>query len=395
MKSTPLPLAAVLVFQGLALAGTPPSLFFVSPDVPGEGVPPAPPGTDALHEDAASFHRAADPRRRHADTLHRDGQAEGGLFTSTSHTPLELRLEADWDALDGDRDQESPHRPGRIVWTDSDGREIAIPVQVRTRGTFRLKRSTCSFPPLRLEFPASEAEGTPFHGQDRIKLVTHCRDRDSYEQNVLEEYLAYRIYNLLTDISFRVRLANITYLDAAGGDAPQTRLAFFVEDEDSMAARLGGMMLEVPAASASSFHQEQAGLMYLFQFMIGNTDWSMTHFHNVRLMRIESEYFPVPYDFDWSGLVDAPYSGPSPVIAHLIDNVRERLYQGACNDAIDYDALFARFRDSREAILALPRSIQMLSDRNQRSAVRYLTGFFEVLENEGAARRQIVDACRG
>lgn len=386
MSSTPLPVALFLVFQGIALDWGPPFVPFAPSDLPGGGSPPAALDARVLHWDVVTLHGDA-------ETLYQADQAARGLFSS--HTPLELRLEADWDALDGDRGQESPDRPGRILWTDSDGREISVPIQVRTRGTFRLKRSTCAFPPLRLELSSPGTEGTPFQGQDKIKLVTHCRDRDSYEQNILEEYLAYRTYNLFTDISLRARLARITYLDPSGKGKQVERMAVLLEDEDDMAARLGGMMLEVPAASASSFHQGQASLMYLFQFMIGNTDWSITHFHNVRLMRIGSEYFPVPYDFDWSGLVDAPYAGPNPVIAHLIDNVRERLYQGACNDAIDYDALFARFRDSREAILALPSSIQGLSDRNQRSAVRYLTQFFEVLDNEGAARRQIVNACRG
>ncbi len=315
-----------------------------------------------------------------------------GLFSS--HELLELALEADWKELDGDRDQESPERPGRVLWKNPDGVEIAVPIQLNTRGIFRLKKSTCAFPPFRLNFPGEGTEGTVFHGQDKLKLVTHCRDRDDYEQNVLEEYLAYRIYNLLTEVGFRVRPARITYVDVRGEEDPVTRMAFLIEDEDSMAARLGGMMLEVPAAPASSFQQEQAGLMYIYQFMIGNTDWSMSRFHNVKLIRIEREYFPVPYDFDWSGLVDASYAGPNPEIAHLIRNIRERLYWGACNDAIDYQALFARFNEQRAAILSLPQSVHGLTERNQRAAVRYLEDFYEIINSSGAARREIVNACR-
>ena len=317
---------------------------------------------------------------------------QGELFASNDL--IEFTLEADWKELDWDRDQESPERPGRVLWMTPAGDEIAVPIQLNTRGIFRLKKGTCAFPPFRLGFPVEGAEGTVFHGQGKLKLVTHCRDRDDYEQNVLEEYLVYRIYNLLTDIGFRVRPARITYVDLRGEDDPVTRMAFLIEDEDSMATRLGGMMLEVPSAPASSFQQDQAGLMYLFQYMIGNTDWSMSRFHNVKLIRIGREYFPVPYDFDWSGLVDASYAAPNPEIAHLIRNIRERLYWGACNDAIDYEALFERFNEQRGAILSLPESVQGLSERSQRAAVRYLEDFYEIINSRSAARREIVNACR-
>ncbi len=315
-----------------------------------------------------------------------------GLFSSNDL--IEFVLEANWEELDDDRSQESEERPGRVLWTGLDGREVSIPIEVKTRGIFRLKKSTCSFPPFRLDFPSEGTEGTIFDGQDKVKLVTHCRDRDNYEQNVMEEYLAYRIYNLLTDISFRVRPARITYIDSRGEDDPVTRLAFLIEDEDAMADRLGGMVMDVPGAHPSDFRQAQAALMYVFQFMIGNTDWAMSPFHNLKALGVGRDYYPVPYDFDWSGLVDASYAGPNPKIAHLIDNVRERLFWGACNDAIDYQAVFALFDEKRDAILALPQAAPELSERNQRTAVRYLEDFYEIIHNERASRRQIVNACR-
>ncbi|MGD8360514.1 MAG: hypothetical protein PVJ04_03720 [Gemmatimonadota bacterium] len=315
-----------------------------------------------------------------------------GLFTSDE--PIEFVLEADWNKLDDDRGQESEERPGRVLWTGPDGREISIPIEVKTRGFFRLQRSTCFSPPLRLDFPGEGTEGTVFQGQDKLKLVTYCRDRDNYEQNVLEEYLAYRIYNLLTDISFRVRLARITYVDSRGEEDPLTRMGFLIEDDDAMADRLGGRIMDVPGAPPSHFQQDQAALMYVFQFMIGNTDWAMLQFHNLKALGVGRDYFPVPYDFDWSGLVDAPYAGPNPKIASVIDNVRERLYMGMCNDAIDYPAVYARFDEEREAILALPRSVPELSEGNQQTAVRYLETFYEIIDSEAAARRQIQDGCR-
>ena len=319
-------------------------------------------------------------------------QAQDGLFSANE--AIEFVLEADWRELDRDRSQETEERPGRVLWIGPDGAVITIPIEVKTRGTYRLQKSTCYFPPVRLDFPSVGTEGTVFQGQDKLKVVTHCRDRDNYEQNVLEEYLAYRIYSLLTDISFRVRPARITYVDSSGRTDPITRMAFLIENQNAMADRVGGRIMDVPGAPPAHFQQDQAALMYIFQFMIGNTDWAMIRFHNLKTLGVGRDYFPVPYDLDWSGLVDAPYAGPHPRLASVIDSVRERLYMGWCNDAIDYKAAFARFKEKREAILALPRSVPGLSEENQRWAVGYLESFYGIIDSESAARVQIQNSCR-
>ncbi len=312
----------------------------------------------------------------------------------SAHDPVEFVLEADWDELDGDRGRESDERPGQVMWTSPDGEEFTIPIEIKTRGNFRLQKSICFFPPVRLDFPSAGTERTVFSGQDKVKMVTHCRDRDSYEQNMLEEYLAYRAYNLLTDKSLLVRPARITYVDTRGSSEPITRMAFLIEDEDAMADRVGGRIMDVPGAPPSHFHQNQAALMYIFQFMIGNTDWAVTEFHNLKALGVGRDFYPVPYDFDWAGLVDAPYAGPNPRLGNLIDSVRERLYLGWCNRAIDYPSVFDRFKEKREAILALPGSVPGLSERNRKRAVGYLEGFFEVIDGEHAARIHIMSKCR-
>lgn len=320
--------------------------------------------------------------------------AQQPLFSDLS--PVEFTLEADFDQLKKDRDQETEERPGRVLWSGPNGEAMELPVKVRTRGIFRLKRSTCPFPPLRLNFPKKEAEGTIFEGQDKLKMVTYCRDRDSYEQNILEEYLTYRIYNLMTDIGFRVRLANVTYVDTSGEDDPVTRMGFFLEDEDAMATRLDGTMLEVAGAPAEHFRQDQAALMYVYQFLIGNTDFSMTRFHNVKVMRIGTDYYPVPYDFDFSGFVDAPYAGVAEQIAHLIRDVKERLYRGICDDRIDYQAAYARFVEAKDAIMETVASeVPQLSERNRRDRAEYVEDFYRVITDERRAKRYIADRCRG
>jgi hypothetical protein len=248
-------------------------------------------------------------------------------------------------------------------------------------------------PPIRLNFPKSQTEGTVFEGQDKLKLVTHCRDGDSYEQNLFEEFVAYRTYNLITAFSFRVRLARITYNDTSGRDGPITRYAFLIEDEDALAERFQGQILDVPSIEPQQYSQAALLLADIFQYMIGNTDWSTIQFHNVKLLRTATgAYLPIPYDFDWSGLVSARYAEPNPTLG--IRSVRQRLYRGFCGAALDYEAAFQRFIEQKNAVFEMIEGIDEMPQRARREAREYYEGFFETIEDPGRANRNIIRACR-
>jgi len=314
------------------------------------------------------------------------------LFSSDS--VIRFTIEADLKALEGDRSQESLDRPALIRITGTSGELVELPLQIRTRGRYRLQADICPFPPLRLNLRQSEPTGTVFDGQDKLKLVTHCHDWDSFEQNVLEEYLAYRIYNHLSEVSFRVRLAEITYLDTSGESDPLTRLGFIIEDEEAMAARAGGMALDIPGARATDFEPGQMGVMFLFQYMIGNIDWSTANSQNLTVVRVGMDHYAIPFDFDWSGLVDATYVGPSPLTERLHNSVRERLYLGVCWDQIDFQAAFSLFEEKREAILGLIPVVTGLSDSNVRSATEYIDEFYEFIGRPTRAEQDIRRMCR-
>jgi hypothetical protein len=314
------------------------------------------------------------------------------LFTSDDL--VEFVLASDFDRLKKDRSQESEEIPGQILVRGSNGEAIEIPIQVRTRGNFRLQRRICPDPPLRLNFPESEPYGTVFDGQDKLKLVTHCRDSRRYEQNTMEEYLAYRIYNHLTEISFRVQLAKITYMDTSGKNDPIQRLAFLIEDEEGMAARLGGALIEAENALPTDFDLDQLSLLYIFQYMVGNVDWGTGTSHNIKIIHKDMGYHPVPYDFDWTGLVDAPYAAPNRLTAPYHDEVRERLYWGVCLPGIDYQRQFDRFNAVREAVLDQVRNQVGLDERNVRSAVEYLEEFYEIINDPWESRASIITQCR-
>jgi hypothetical protein len=314
-----------------------------------------------------------------------------GLFTTDR--PLILTLEADLHQLLRDRDQDTEERPARVLLPLLDGDTLDIRVNVRTRGTFRLSRGICAFPPLRINFPTRALAGTILEGQDKLKLVTHCQEPGRYEQDLLEEYLVYRIYNLLTDSSFRVQLAFIRYVDTGGRNEPIFRFAFFIEDEDRMAERLGGTMVGDRRVPYQVYDPQHAGILNLFQYMIGNTDWSMVAQHNVKTVQAGEGYLPVPYDFDFSGLVDAPYAGPHPDLVQFHRTVRHRLFRGGCRDDIDYGAVIALFNAREGEIVDLVRAPPGLSEGNAASAAAYVAGFFRELRDPERFRSWIPEVC--
>jgi hypothetical protein len=309
-----------------------------------------------------------------------------------SNETIEITLRADFKELKGDRGDESEDRDAIIEWTSWDGSTGAMGLKLRTRGNFRLKRSTCPFPPLRLDFKKDSVGATPFAGQNKLKLVTFCRDHDMYEENVIEEYLAYRGFNLITDNSFRVRLAMVTYEDTSGKNDTITRYGFMIEDELAMAERVGGRLLDVPQAHPRDFDAETSTVMALYQFLIGNTDFSASFFHNTKLVRLPGPvHVPIPYDFDWSGMVGAPYAKPDPILQ--TQSVRQRVYRGYCRDGLDMEPIYERFRAHREPFEALVREQPGLDEDAVEDLLAYFDDFYEMLDDPGKLRRNIERAC--
>jgi hypothetical protein len=322
------------------------------------------------------------------------GTAEAPLFASAD--PVEILLEADFDALADDRDQDEEERDGRAVVTAPDGSSFEVDVEIRTRGNFRLQRSTCRHPPLRLDFPRSRVEGTVLHGEDKLKLVAACRDGHDWEQRVLKEYLVYRLFNRITDRSFRVRLARLTWRQSGEPAPGRTGWGFLIEDEDRLATRLDGEILEVEEGEQlhpARIVGENTGPVVLFQYMVGNSDFSLYGGHNVKLVQLSNRIIPVPYDFDWTGLVNAPYARPDPSLG--IRTVRQRVFRGLCRPDVDFEGLYARFREERPAMETLVQRQIGLDPIERDDVLEYLDEFWRVLDDEGARRRQIEEACRG
>lgn len=312
-----------------------------------------------------------------------------------SEAPLAFTLRTNIKRLRDDRSDEQEVE-GSVILTASDGVELVLPVDVRTRGIFRRDRKNCNFPPLRLDFPKSAMEGTVFEGQDKLKLVTPCHDsRDSYQRYVYDEYLVYKAYQLLTPVSHRVRLVEITYEDISDAYETRTKYGFLIEDADEMAARNSGLFEDVDEFNPGLTDREYSAMMALFQYMIGNTDWSSFQFHNVELVHAESgPYYTVPYDFDFAGAVDASYALPDATLS--IRDVRDRLFRGFCFPQLrqrDHWADF--FNERRQAIADLYMGFEMLTLDDRVEAVKYFDEFWETLQDERKYQRDIIEQCLG
>ena len=276
----------------------------------------------------------------------------------------------------------------------ADGAEHAI--KVRLRGKSRLR--VCDFLPLRLNFKKNEVDGTMFAEQDKLKLVVPCHTSERAEKDLVEEYAIYRIFNLLTPVSYRVRLVRLTFEDTAGaGDSVRIH-SFLLEPDGQLAARLGGETPDLTEVSLSWFDTQHMALVYVFQYLVGNVDWSLvtpegeeTCCHNGTLIRTEASLVYVPYDFDLSGFVDAPYAFPPPDLR--LTRVTQRRYRGFCTDRVHLERALDTIVSERSQIIAMIRSLPVLSDRDKKRRVGYLEQFFRAAEKPDRLLRLFENRC--
>ena len=311
----------------------------------------------------------------------------------TADEPLTFTLTANLDRLRHDKKADAPWRWASITYVDSAGASGEIPLKVKTRGIWRLKE--CEFPPLRLDFVTGEVKHSLFAKLDKPKLVTHCRNNEEYEQYILQEMQLYRVYNLLTKYSNRVRLVKIAYADSANGKVMATRYAFLEEEPAALAHRVGGMLIKEKGGGAADLDPVPAVVFSLFQYMIGNTDWSVAGLHNVELISTDLGYVPVAYDFDFSGAVNTRYATVDPSLP--IHRVRDRLYRGYCMPSETYAPVFAVFNAKRDSIYALYHDSigRLLAGDRAKETLEYFDEFYKTINDPRDAKREIMERCLG
>jgi hypothetical protein len=312
-----------------------------------------------------------------------------------SDEPIKMTLRTDIEFLRRERN-DTIEVEGTLTFVDLDGSEVTRPVDTRVRGNFRLRRDICNFPPLRFDFPRRQMEGTVFDGQNRLKLVTPCQDnRSQYQRYVLDEYMAYKVLNLLTPASYRVRLVEITYEDVNGRYDTRTQYGFLIESDQQMAERNRAVHIEAAQMHPMMADGEQAAITGMFSYMIGNTDWSAVMFHNAEVVRTEDgRHLTIPYDFDHAGVVNARYATVAPQLADRLRNVRQRLFREFCRPELEHGRMAVVFNSQRDAITTLYESFPYYEDpRHPREALDYYKGFWEVIDDPRQFERRIIRDC--
>lgn len=315
------------------------------------------------------------------------------LFASDE--PLEITIE--FPLRDVMRKAKSrPVVDGIARYLDGDGQVVSLPVKMSTRGKSRL--SVCRFPPLGFSVKKKAAKGTVFEGQKSLKIVTHCRSHRLYRNYLLQEHTIYEVFNVLTDVSFRTRLLEITYRDSENPDFEVVEQGFFIESIGEVAARNELERQKVPETEIDQLDPAYATLLAMFQFMIGNTDWSVRKApagahccHNGRILGppgAEGGWKVVPYDFDQAGLIDAEYAEPADQLR--LRSVRQRLWRGRCvhnDELVDVIELFNARREAIEAALRVPDS------RETKAAMKYIDGFYKVINDPKKRDKSIARRC--
>jgi hypothetical protein len=307
--------------------------------------------------------------------------------------PVEMTISMDLKFILGEKsDVKNNYIPATVTMKMPDSSSVTEAVRISTRGVVR--RKICYMPPLKLNFHNTTSPRLyPLHS---LKLVCGCKTSQEYEQYVLKEFLIYKMYNLLSDKSFRVRLAHVTYEDSKGKKKSISQYAFFVESIEAMAKRNHCKEYKGERLAQEQTDRKQMTLVSVFQYMIANTDWAVPVYHNMRLIHTKKDStaapFAIAYDFDYAGLVNTDYAVAEPKLE--IESVTQRLYRGFPRTELELQEVFEVFNQQKTAIYSYINNFDPLSARNKKDMVGYLEDFYKTINNKSYAKDVFIRGAR-
>jgi len=316
-----------------------------------------------------------------------------GIFNETE--PLDVRLVSDYKNFRKEK-FEDEYQSAWISFTKSDGQVFEDSIRIRARGNFR--RQHCFSPPTRLNFKKSSFTPKDTSSYfDKIKLVSPCRSSPQYKEYIIKEYLVYKMYEMLTNYSFRTRFLNLTTVDTNKGKMKETNSpAFIIEDIESVGNRNDALEIEVKGLTEYAIDSHMATDMAVFNFMVGNTDWSVPGVHNIKFVKSNDHKvhtpIAIPYDFDYTGFVDADYAIPAEKLG--IESVTQRIYRGVCRSMEEYQRSFLKMKKLKPQITELIENTDGMSNYTKSKAQSYINSFYSILENEGMVRSYFINGCK-
>jgi hypothetical protein len=291
---------------------------------------------------------------------------------------LTVKISGNVRDLFSDRGATPSYHPITLAYRINDTSAISIPLKAKTRGNFRKRKENCDFPPILLNFQKETCKSTLFENQDKLKLVTPCVS----ETYVIREYLVYKLYNLLTPKSFRARLARVSFYDDVRQKESSSFYGILLEEDEQMAQRNQTKLYARKGIRGEYSETETFLKMAVFQYMIGNVDWSVPFLHNIRIIAFDSLSIPsvVPYDFDHAGIVNAPYAMPPEELN--MSSLQERRYRGYCiTDMQKFADVIATFNRLKPSFYSIYTDCKLLDSRSISTTIKFLDKFYEVINN--------------
>jgi hypothetical protein len=304
---------------------------------------------------------------------------------------LELKLTGDIKDLMRDRGDSPSYHQETLTLINSGSDEEVHQIKVKVRGNFRRLKSNCDHPPLTLNFDKDEIpESSIFYGQNKLKLVVPCND----EMSGIKEYLVYKMYNLITPYSFKVRLVKLFCEDTEHDKEYSPQFGFIIEDEDALAHRHQAEILARDRMTPQHMLQEEFLKMSVFAYMIGNTDWSTQYRHNTKLLYKKSAncIISVPYDFDLCGIVGNSYAKPAEELR--LRSVKKRRFRGHCLEDLNILLpIFHLFNQVKPEIYKLYQDVNGLSEKYNKNAIKYLDEFFQIINDPSKWKKDFSYPC--
>lgn len=286
--------------------------------------------------------------------------------------------------------------PEKLYFGDTTAREDSIKMSVKRRGNSRLE--LCHFPPLWIKIDKKQGDNTVFEGNRKLKLVMPCDSRELSNELIMKEYLCYKLYDQVTPYAFKSKLVDIDFTEKRGKKSRTFPVkGILVEDVAKTAKRFSAKVSKHPKVVPTALNDTAALRFDFFQLLIANTDFSKGFQHNSKLLYKDTRYIPLPYDFDMSGVVDAPYAVVSKVGNDElpIESVRERYYRGYCASNELTQMVRAEYLAKEDSILAVPDQLRgSLSDKEIDALKSYLKDFFDILKSDNLFEREVLRRCR-
>jgi hypothetical protein len=276
----------------------------------------------------------------------------------------------------------------RFNETDSVNKKLRL----RARGDYRYR--TCEFPPIRLNFRDTSFGFADLDSLNNVKMVTHCFDTVTFENYLMREYLIYKLYNIVTDYSFRVRFLKVRYIDIGKDALYYEQYGFVLEPIDMITSRYNAVELEDVEFGFDDVEPELMNKIAVFQFLLGNSDWNIPMIHNFKIIKqsesLTSKVIPIPYDFDYSGFVNAHYSVPRGDLNLL--KITDRAYLGPCRSEEEFRLTLDEFMGYKEAFLDEVRNFRYLDRTVRRELLDYINSFYDLYRKD-ILLNQLLEEC--